>query len=93
MSRPVPRIGRVIDITAILTFLAGAGVYAYAWIGMKRLQSFEPPPDGPPFAAMARFNELWLHSRTGMWLMAAGVALAVAAALVARLLRSRAART
>jgi hypothetical protein len=83
-AHEVPRIGRVLDLAGILLFLAGAGVYAWAWSGLKALRDFEPAPNGPAFAAVARANELSTISRVGFALMAAGVVVAVLAAVVAR---------
>lgn len=86
MSEPVPRTGRVLDLVGLVLFVAGAGLYGWSWLGMRRLQSTQPTSSDPVgFAAMARFNELWELSRAGMGLMAAGAVAAVVAVAVARL--------
>ncbi|MGH7481911.1 MAG: hypothetical protein ACRELV_07115 [Longimicrobiales bacterium] len=86
-QREVPRIGRVLDLVGILLFLAGAGLYAWAWSGLKALREFERAPGDTVFAAVARANELSAISRGGFALMAAGVVVAVLAAVVARRVR------
>lgn len=82
--RPVPRGLRVLNLLVLFLFLAGAGLYARAWVGMHRLTSYQPTLDEPLFSAMARFDRLWGLSITGTWLVSAAVlgAVAVAVALV-----------
>lgn len=86
MPQPVPRIGRLLDLAALLLFLIGAGVYGRAWLGLNELRRDQPVSEVfAEFAAMGRFNDFWMMSRIGMWLMAAGGAVALLAAVVARI--------
>lgn len=85
MSRPVPRIGRILDGLGILVFLTGAGVYGRAWCGLRRLEDQPDQPVGEQlsFAAVERFVELQEMSRMGLVLMAVGGVVALVAAVVA----------
>lgn len=86
MPSSVPRIGRLLDLAALLLFLIGAGVYGRAWLGFRELRRDQPVSEiFGEFVAMGRFNDFWTMSRTGMWLMAAGGAVALLAAAVARI--------
>jgi len=81
-SGPVPLVARLIDLAGLLLFLAGAGFYGRAWVGMRELARTAPAPDGLPFAAMRRFDQFWGMSQTGKWLLIASVVVMVAAAAV-----------
>lgn len=86
MKRPVPRVGRILDGVGILLFLAGAGLYARAWWGLRRLESSPEPSteDSGAFATVARVEDLHELSDKGLLLMAVGFVVAVVAAAVAR---------
>lgn len=88
--RPVPRGLRVLNLLVLVLFLAGAGLYARAWVGMERLTSYQPAADEPLFSAMARFDRLWGLSITGTWLVSAAVLGAVAVAVAFDVHRRRA---
>lgn len=96
MSRPVPRIGRILDAVGLLVFVAGAGVYGWAWRGLRRLRETQPAQPISErfetlefsFTAVVRWNRLRELSWLGASLMAIGVAVAVAAAVIARRRRS-----
>ena len=80
-KRPVPRSIRALNLAALLLFLAGAGLYARAWVGMRWLRDeYVAPADAPQFAAMAEFNTFWNYSRVGAALVWGAVALAIIAA-------------
>lgn len=91
MPSPVPRIGRILDLVGLGLLLAGGGLYGWAWLGMRRLESVQPVSrEAGDFAAMARFQDLWELSRVGLAVMVLGVLTAVAAMVVARVLSRRA---
>ena len=50
-SRPVPRIGRVLDLAGLLLFSVGGALYARAWVGFRSVPDFERVEGGPVFAA------------------------------------------
>lgn len=83
----VPRIGRILDGIGILLFLAGAGLFARAWIGFQEVRAYVPGPDAPLWAATELANGYWRMQRVGGALMAAGVAVFVVAWWVARRVR------
>jgi len=84
MKRPVPRIGRVLDLVGALVFLAGAALYGRSWLGLRGMDEFRAAPGDEPWAAVARADALARLGRVGFAVMAAGVLVAVAAAVVAR---------
>ena len=84
MNRPVPRIGRVLDVVSALLFLVGAALYARSWFGLRAMDTFEPATDATPWAAVAHANALSRLGRFGLAVMAAGVLVGVVAAIVAR---------
>lgn len=88
-SAPVPRWIRIVNGLSLLLLLAGAAVYARAWFGMQGLRSYEAAPDAAPFAGMAQFNHFHELSRIGVWLVVAGVAVAVLAAIATALEQRR----
>ena len=87
---PVPRSLRALNVVALLLFFAGAGLHLRSWLGMRRLRGYQPDPDAPLFAGMAEFQHFWELSRIGTWLVWAGLALAVLAAIAAFVVRRRA---
>lgn len=88
-ARYVPNGFRVVNLLLLFVFLAGAGVYARAWFGMRALTTYEATPTDPPFAAMARFDQLWGLSISGVWLVSAAVIGAAAVAVAFQLHRRR----
>ena len=87
--KPVPRIGRVLDLVAALFFLAGAGLYAYSWIALRDMDDYVRPEGGDLFAAIAHADDLSRLGRIGVALMIAGVLVGVAAAVIARRVAAR----
>lgn len=72
-ARSVPTGFRVVNLLLLFVFLVGAGLYARAWIGMRALTTYESTPGEPLFSAMARFDQLWGLSISGVWLVSAAV--------------------
>lgn len=87
--RPVPRIGRVLDLVAALVFAVGAGLYARSWVGLRDMDEFVRPEGGDLFATVIHANELSRLGRIGMGLMIGGVVVGVIAAVVARRVAAR----
>ena len=79
----VPRSLRIINGLVLVMLVAGAGLYVWAWYGLRDLEANPPGPDAAPFAGMARFDELWLLNVIGRWLVVGAIALAIIAALAA----------
>ena len=84
MSRPVPQVGRVLDVIGALLFLAGAALYTRSWLGLRAMDDFERGAEAEMWAAVEHADALARLGRGGFIVMAAGVAVAVAAAIVAR---------
>lgn len=82
--KPVPRIGRILDVVGLLLFLGGAAFYAWAWVGFGTVPSFVRLPDAEPWAAVAVANKYWRIQQIGVVLMISGVVGFVAAWWVAR---------
>lgn len=78
------------NLLALLLFLLGTGVYAWAWVGMRRLEGYVATPDAEHWAGMAQFNHYWNLSRLGLWLVVAALVVAVVAAIAAIVVRRRA---
>ncbi len=71
MSRLVNRAERTRDAVAIAVLLAGAALYAYAWMGMHNLaQHLLIIPKGVP--AMRYFDTYWQMSRVAIVVLLAG---------------------
>lgn len=77
----------------LLLFAGGAVVYAWAWFGLRDIESWQAPPGAPQFSTMAQADRLSTLSGRGLLLMGAGIALFVLAALLVRVLRRRATAT
>jgi hypothetical protein len=77
----VPRAVRVLNGVVLLLFLAGAGVYLWAWTGMRRLETEGVAPDNGATSALERFDQLVTLSNLGISLALAAVVLAVLAAI------------
>ncbi len=89
MKRPVPRIGRVLDVVGLLLFVAGAALYARSWLGLRAMDRFERTPEDDLWAAVERADELTRLGRLGSAVMAAGALVAIVAAFVARRVAAR----
>jgi hypothetical protein len=87
--RPVPRIGRVLDLVAALVFAIGAGLYARSWAGLRDMDAYVRPEDGDMFATVIHANELSRLGRVGLGLMIGGIVVGVVAATVARRVAAR----
>ena len=87
--RPVPRIGRVLDVVAALVFAIGAGLYARSWIGLRDMDQYVRPEGGDLFATVIHANELSRLGRIGLGIMIGGVAVGIIAAIVARRVAAR----
>lgn len=87
--RRVPRGLRALNSLALLLFLAGAGLYARAWLGMNRLQSFEAPPGAGALAGMEQYASLLKGSWIAVALVVTALGVAVAAAVVRLVLERR----
>lgn len=87
--RPVPRSLRIANAAALLVFLAGAGVYGRAWLGMRALKSYEADADAALFAGLERFNHFWELSRLGIGLVLAALLLALLTAVAAVMMGRR----
>jgi drug/metabolite transporter (DMT)-like permease len=82
--RSVRRIGRILDLAGLVLFLVGAGFFARAWVGFRRVPVFVPDGSAEPWAAL-RFADGFLRLQwLGGGLMAVGAAVFVVAWLVAR---------
>lgn len=87
--RAVPRSLRILNVVALLLFLAGAGLHFRSWLGMRALRQYTPDPDAPLFAGMAEFEHYWQLSRIGSWLVWAALGLAIIVAIAALVMRRR----
>ena len=85
-AQPVPRIGRVLDLVALLLVVGGALAYARAWAGMRALEGLVGP-SGAMGVAMTEFDRWWRLSRLAAGIFAAGLIAAALAAVVARQVR------
>lgn len=70
-------------MVAAIIFVAGAGLYIRAWVGLRSLSGWVPPEDAPAFAGLARFRHLTRISEIGLWTIGMAVAVAAVAAAVA----------
>lgn len=86
----VSRLGRVLDATGALLFLAGGGVLVRAWLGFRGVSGYHPRPEDGAWAAVQLADRYWLMQKVGATVMLAGIAVFVVAWWVAG---RRAART
>lgn len=86
MRQRVPLGIRVVNVLALLLFLAGAGFYLRAWLGMRRLETHGVGGGG---SALERFDQLVRLSSIGVWLVVAAVGVAVLAASATAVIRRR----
>ena len=91
-TKRVPRTGRILDLAALLLFLAGGALYARSWLGLRAIDDFRRGADDALFAAIAHADALSRIGRLGLVLMAAGGVVAIVAALVARRMARRPAK-
>ena len=82
--KPVPRIGRLLDLLGLVVFLAGGGLAARAWLGFREVEGFERSPDDATWAAVEMANGFWRLQKIGVGLMLVGVAVFFVAWWVAR---------
>jgi small-conductance mechanosensitive channel len=82
--KTVPRIGRLLDLAGLLLFMSGGAALVWAWIGFRSVTEYEPPSDGPLWAAVDMADGYWRLERLGSGLMLAGVAVFILAWWVAR---------
>lgn len=82
--KTVPRIGRLLDLAGLLLFISGGAVLVRAWIGFRSVTQYEPPSDGPLWAAVDMADGYWRLQKVGSGLMLAGVAVFILAWWVAR---------
>jgi len=82
--KPVPRIGRALDLAGLLLFLGGGGTFAWSWSGFRGMEAYVPPPDAPAWSAIAMADGYLRMQWIGGGLMVAGVAVFVLAWWVAR---------
>ena len=82
-GRPVPRIGRALDAVGALLFAGGGALYAWAWLGFRRVREYRPTLEEGEWAAVRMADEFWRLQRIGTVLMLAGLAVFVGAWWVA----------
>ena len=82
--RGVPMIGRILDAVAALLFVAGGALYARSWLGLRNIEGYVPPVGTERYSVIEYADSLARTGRIGIALMAAGLAVGVGAALVAR---------
>jgi hypothetical protein len=84
MAPPVSRRGRLLDVVGLTLLVAGLACYAYAYMGLRELESVQAAPGTPAFAAVMRFDRMWKLSQLGIAVAAVGLVTAVIAAVVGR---------
>ncbi len=87
--KPVPRIGRVLDLVAALVFAVGAAAYAVSWLGLRDIDGYVRPEGGDTFATVIRANDLSRLAWVGLGLMIGAVVIGVGAAIAARRVAAR----
>jgi len=75
VSRPVARAERARDLAAAALLTGGAGLYGYAFHGMRALAAGRATVENELWASLARFNFYTTVSRAGMVIAAAGFGL------------------
>lgn len=83
-TRPVPLVGRLLDLAGVLIFAAGGGLYAWAWTGFRRVPEYSPALAEGAWAAVEMANGYWRLQKIGTGLMVAGIGVFVCAWWVAR---------
>ncbi len=83
-TRVVPRSGRLLDLASVACLLSGAVCYGRAWLAMRDLEAGRLVAGNRSHWATEQYGQYWQLSRVGIALLAVGVVVAVAAALVAR---------
>jgi len=82
--KPVPRIGRVLDLVGLSLFLTGGAIWARAWFGFRGIPTYERPSGGTVFATVELADGFRQLQRVGVTLMLVGIAVFVLAWWVAR---------
>jgi hypothetical protein len=83
-ARSVPRIGRALDLAGVLLFVAGGGLFAWAWMGFRAVRDYQPSLADGAWAAVQMADEYWRLQKIGGALMAAALVVFVCAWWVAR---------
>lgn len=83
MKKTVPRIGRMLDLVGLLLFLGGGAVFAWSWLGFRRVQDYVPAAGAPPWSAVSLADGYWRLQKIGGWVMLAGLAVFLVAWWVA----------
>jgi hypothetical protein len=84
MARNVPRIASLIDLGGLVLFIAGAGCYFRAFVGMRHIEKDAFVATTAKFAALTEYSEFLQLSRIGMVLSGVAIATFIVAAVVAR---------
>jgi drug/metabolite transporter (DMT)-like permease len=84
MTSTVPRLGRALDLLGILLLIVGGACWFYAYTGFESLRAPGFVPEPIMFAALLEAERYTWISRLGMLLASSGVAVAVAAFVIAR---------
>lgn len=82
----VPRIGRALDLVAAALVIIGGAMYARSYVGLEALRArpLQEYRAGIEITRLAEFHALERLSLAGMLAAAAGIGVAVSAAVVAR---------
>ena len=73
MNRPVTRADRARDLLAAALLVAGAGLYAYSYVGMRTLAAQRETAGQALWASLRRFDHYWIMSRVSLMIVAAGL--------------------
>ena len=87
-DRAVSRLGRALDLTGALLFLAGGGVLVRAWLGFRDVGGYQPLPEDGAWAAVQLADQYWRLQKVGTAMMLAGIAVFVGAWWVAGRLKA-----
>jgi len=90
-TTPVSRLGRALDLLALLLVLLGAGGYLVSYLGLTRLRAAPPLEFTPGMAIqqLAEYHRLVLISRVALAAIISGVSCGVYAWFHERRARSR----
>ena len=82
--KTVPRVARMLDAVGLLLFLGGGGVFAWAWVGFRRLRDYQPPPDAPAWSTVEIADGYSRIQTIGGAVMLTAIGVFLVAAWVAR---------